>query len=101
MSNDTVDDLHAAEDACSGLAGALEELLDLTMSEAANAALLPALEDDATRDRYLASRRHARAWVERWFNYCRPTCGAEGDPDSDECTDETCGCPCYHRQGGE
>lgn len=28
--------------------------------------------------------------------HCRPNCGAEGDPDSDECDDDTCGCPCNH-----
>lgn len=33
--------------------------------------------------------------------YCRPTCGAEGDPDPEACESapdvgEVCGCPCHH-----
>lgn len=41
--------------------------------------------------------RDARLLVDRWDSYCRPTCGAEGDPLSEECEEGgTCGCPCGH-----
>lgn len=39
--------------------------------------------------------------VEAWESYCRPTCGAEGDKNYDECEEgaDTCGCPCGHGEG--
>lgn len=97
MSNDTVDDLHAAEDYAGSLAAALEELLALTRDVAIDAAVTAGLD----LDRYRATRARGVALVDGWGDYCRPTCGAEGDPDSGECTDDTCGCPCGHRDGSE
>lgn len=81
MSADTVDDLHAAED----MAGTFANLLDRIVKAGH-------LNGDAD----LAS--HAISAVAQMAGYCRPTCGAEGDPEG-ECDSgdpSTCGCPCRH-----
>lgn len=99
MSDDTVDDLHAAEDMASSLAAVLEELLDLTRDTLVDNALTSRLAslDGAERvEQYRKARAVAVARVQEQADYCRPTCGAEGDADSDACTDDTCGCPCGH-----
>lgn len=90
MSNDSVDDLHAAEDFAGMAVAALERLL------AAIDFQLAYLRADL--DPLAGARSNARGVVGAWGFYCRPTCGAEGDPDSDECDDDTCGCPCGHTE---
>lgn len=86
MSLDTVDDLLAAEEAAGSLAAALAALLE--------ASPLPNTTSIPTE--YGRARSGALALVSGWSQYCRPTCGAEGDAHSDACSDPTCGCPCGH-----
>lgn len=79
MSADTVDDLHAAE----GFAGLAVEMIQELLKD-------PDCPEPA---------RKRLAWlVSLWGDYCRPTCGAEGDVNADTCQEgpETCGCPCCH-----
>lgn len=84
MSDDTVDDLHAAEDFAGRAVAALAELL-----------AIPLATGRANLSRLIDGTSSAKAVVAFWESYCRPTCGAEGDPDSEECDDD-CGCPCGH-----
>jgi hypothetical protein len=82
MSADTVDDLHQAEDLAGTLAGILDRLITAG-----------ALNDHPDLASAAITGRAA------WADYCRPTCGAEGDPAAAEetCEDpECCGCPCGH-----
>lgn len=86
MSADSVDDLHAAEDMAGTLAAALERLLDTARG------YNPLVNEGE-------AGTTAKARLVEWDSYCRPTCGAEGDPvEAEETCDEpdTCGCPCGH-----
>lgn len=85
--SDTVDDLHAAEEAASAAVPMLEELLELAPRLATRRA------DVHTLARLVG---RAEQLVASWEAYCRPSCGAEGDKASTECPDDTCGCPCGH-----
>jgi hypothetical protein len=76
--NDLVDDLHAAEDMASVLAAALRYV------------------NDNVRDDTPEMWSRVEVALAGWAEYCRPSCGANGDPLSDECDDDTCGCPCGH-----
>lgn len=74
MSMDTVDDLHAAEDALGTMTMTMQALLRGDVDARANAV-------EAVRDAIL---------------YCRPTCGKEGKPHTvDDGEDIDCGCPCH------
>jgi hypothetical protein len=82
MSTDSVDDLHHAEDNLGSFAAVLEELL--------------AVDEDQLEPVLVM----ARLRVADWHNYCRPTCGAEGNagPGDGDCEDDDCcGCPCHDR----
>ncbi len=81
MSADIVDDLHAAEDMSGLMAVHLSELLAVDV-------FAPVMGEELTSTTNLC-----RAL---WDEYCRPSCGAQGDPDSEACDDAFCGCPCGH-----
>ena len=78
MSADTVDDLHAAEDAAGALARSGRVVLDAWES----GDLAGAVQGLAVH-------------VEAWEQYCRPTCRWRSEG---ECRDDpgSCGCPCGH-----
>jgi hypothetical protein len=86
VSTDTVDDLHAAEDAAGLLADRLRALVDV-------------VEGADTTDAYGNAMDNALAALEFWANYCRPGCQfrAEGQCQDDP---ECCGCPCDHQSQG-
>lgn len=91
MSADSVDDLHAAEDMAGTLAAALERLLDTARG------YNPLIADAGVM---------AKVRLAEWEKFCRPTCGAHGDPEvaDGECEyPDTCGCPCGHtdKEGAE
>lgn len=91
MSNDTVDDLHQAEDFAGLAVTRLEELV------AAIEVPLMIVQGDATQLNEAIA--NARAVIASWSTYCRPTCNAEGNPITavETCEeDDCCGCPCGH-----
>lgn len=89
MSDDTVDDLHGAEDFAGSCVAVLEEIVREFHDPSGPGAM------DG-----LVSR--AAVLVDGWVSYCRPSCGAHGDPEFEDCSeDDCCGCPCGHRDLAE
>lgn len=93
MSMDTVDDLHATEDENGVLRSLLEEV-----TSAGDAVLNPPdgrwVTQSIARERLKETIAKAKPYLDP--DRCRPSCGAEGDPYSEECDDDSCGCPCDH-----
>lgn len=91
--NDTVDDLHAAEEMASRFAAEAKDLLlwiELARQAGARFPLMP------------SSHGNLKRLVEEWNTYCRPGCGAEGEAGSLDCEEgDTCGCPCGHADPDE
>ncbi len=95
MSTDTVDDLHEAEDLAMALAHHAKKVIDF-------AAAYPWTGLDDAPDEVRDALAQLGAFVERAETYCRPSCGAEGEPDSDECeNNDWCGCRCGHTERGQ
>lgn len=89
---DTADDLHEAEDLALGLAQHAAVVVEFgTEHPWTGLGDAPGPVRDAINALV--------PLVTQAGNYCRPTCGAEGDPASEECDDDTCGCPCGHAEG--
>ena len=82
MSMDSVDDLEHAEDMIGSLGSTLKEIL---------------LAGEQEQELPVRRLVDAAELVKVWESYCRPTCRAEGEADSDECLDDCCGCPCHER----
>ncbi len=81
MSADTVDDLHEVEDAWGACTSLLADMLSAGLGN-------PDLNALWGRARQLVMDR---------ATYCRPTCGADGDPTFEGCEEgDSCGCPCGH-----
>lgn len=74
--SDTVDDLHSAED----FAGSAVECLK-AFTRFATKQPWTGLTDHQDGKKALSS---ARALISNWAGYCRPTCGADGDPDFED-----------------
>lgn len=89
MSTDVADDLHAAEDLAMGLARWARPVATF-----ATVHPFTGLADAPPEVGHALAQ--LRALLERAGSYCRPGCEAEGDPESPECDDDCCGCPCGH-----
>ena len=96
MSIDTVDDLHAAEDTASSFAATAAELAERIDRFDEECAAAEHTDTDAAWRLFRDIAAELRSVAAIWSHYCRPTCGAEGDPASTDCEDDCCGCPCGH-----
>jgi hypothetical protein len=96
VSADTVDDLHAAEDTASSLAAVAADLAGRIAAFDAECAAAEHTDTGTAWQLLHEIRADLGSMSAVWRDYCRPTCGADGDPASDECPDDCCGCPCGH-----
>lgn len=96
MSADTVDDLHVAEDGWATAVALLGRVANFAVERP-----WTGLADAGGYEEFRTLLSAIHVGAAALDGYCRPTCGAEGDPDSDECGDDTCGCACGHTRQGD